>query len=274
MKELLNIKPLEDLMIQLKEIVPTIVGAILFFIVAWIVLKLVLFVVRKSLKLTKIDALTAKITENENFFSSSLRFKPTAIILAFVKWFLILVFLVLGSDLLGLSMVSNEVGKIINYLPKIFSAFIILGFGLYLASMIRSSSKRIIKSFHLSGSRLISLVLFYIIVAITGITALNQAGVNTEVITKNLSIILGAFLAAFAIALGLGTREIITRLVMGFYARKNFSLGQLVRINEFEGRIEAIDNICVTVVGASEKRIYPIRTITDKRIDLIEIGSK
>ena len=119
-----------------------------------------------------------------------------------------MVFLILGSDLLGLSIVSSEVGKLISYLPKIFSAFIIFGFGLYLANTVRQSIQQMIKSLEINGSRLISTIIFYIIVAIISITALNQAGINTDVITKNLSIILGAFLAAFAIALGLGTRDV------------------------------------------------------------------
>ncbi len=270
MKELFNAEPLEKLLSQLQEVLPLILGALLFFIGSWILLRLVLFVVRKSLKLTKIDSLIAKVTENGNIFGTSFTFSPTQVILGFVKWFMILILAILGSDMLGLTMISQEVGKLVSYLPRIFSAFVILGLGLYFATIARRSVQEVIKSFDFNGSKIISLILFYVIVAITVITSLNQAGVNTDIITKNLSIILGAILATFTIALGLGTKDIITRLVLGFYARKNFVVGQWIRIDQFEGKIEAIDNICLLVSNGEQKRIYPIKMVSNKRIEILK----
>ena len=270
MKEILNAEPLEKLLSQLQEILPMVLGIILFFITSWILLRLVLFIVRKSLKLTKIDSLISKVTENGNLLGTSVKFSPTQIILGFVKWFMILILVILGSDLLGLTMISQEVGKLVSYLPRIFSAFVILGLGLYFATIARRSVQGMIKSFDFNGSKLIGLILFYTIVAITIITSLNQAGVNTDIITKNLSIILGAILATFTIAMGLGTKDIITRLVLGFYARKNFTVGQWIRVDQFEGKIEAIDNICLTVSNGEQRRIYPIKMISNKRIEILQ----
>ena len=269
MKELFNLEPFQNIVTQLSEVMPTVIGAIIFIIAAWLTIKIILFIVRKSLKITKVDKFLSRIAENTNILSDSIKISPTNILIGFIKWFLILVFLILGSDLLGLSIVSSEVGKLISYLPKIFSAFIIFGFGLYLANTVRQSIQQMIKSLEINGSRLISTIIFYIIVAIISITALNQAGINTDVITKNLSIILGAFLAAFAIALGLGTRDVVTRLILGFYARKNFTIGQQVRIEDFEGKIETIDNICITVVGEHGKRIYPIKMISNHKVEIL-----
>ncbi|MDC8003509.1 mechanosensitive ion channel [Aureisphaera galaxeae] len=269
MKDLFNVESLDKLMSQLKEILPLILGALLFFIGSWILLKIILFIVRKSLKIAKIDTLTSRIIENENLFGSSLQFSPSTIILGFVKWFMILVLIILGSDLLGLTMVSQEVGKLVSYLPRIFSAFVILGFGLYLATLAKRSIQGIMKSFDLSGSRIVSALIFYVIVIITGITSLNQAGINTEIITKNLSIILGAILATFTIAMGLGSRDIVTRLILGFYTRKNFTVGQHIKIDGFVGKIESIDNICITLSNGEERKIYPIKMVANKKIEVL-----
>jgi len=269
MKDIIDFKPLTDILEELYKMLPTVVGAILFIIFGWLCLKVILFVARKSLALTKIDSLAAKISEDGALFGSAVKIKPTKIILGFIKWFLILILVIIGSDLFGLEMVSEEVGKMIGYLPKIFSAVIIFGCGIYFASLLRKGIAGMLKSFDLNGSKVISLIVFYVIVVIVSVTALNQAGVNTDLITSNLSIIFGAFLASFAIALGLGSREIVLRLLLGFYSRKNFEIGQRVRVDEFEGTIVSIDNICMVVDNGDQKMVYPIKLISNKRVEVL-----
>ena len=180
-----------------------------------------------------------------------------------------MVFVIIGSDILGLSMVSNEVSRIMTYLPQVFSAFVIFGFGVYLATVLKKSTKTMLRSFDLTGTNVVSRVVFYLVFIVVTIVALNQAGINTDIVTDNLSIILGAFLAAFALGLGLGSREVILRLLLGFYARKNFEIGQQVRIDRFEGKIVAIDNICLVVESKLGRRVYPISEISNKVVDII-----
>ena len=105
---------------------------------------------------------------------------------------------------------------------------------------------------------------------IVSVTALNQAGVNTDLITSNLSLILGSVLAAFTISFGLGSRDIINRLLFGYYSRKNLQIGQRIRINEIEGVIESIDNICMVLITSEEKIVYPIKDIVDNQIKILK----
>ncbi|WP_170062791.1 hypothetical protein [Polaribacter filamentus] len=48
---------------------------------------------------------------------------------------------------------------------------------------------------------------------VSSITALNQANVETDLITNNLSIIFVSILLAFALAFGLGSTDVIKRLL-------------------------------------------------------------
>jgi len=269
MDQFLELKPFENLLNELSVFLPKILASLAFFIIAWILLKLILFIVKKALKMTQVDLLAAKVLKKGEVFKTPIKIQPTRIIVTFVKWFLILVFIIIGSDILGLTMVSNEVGKIISYLPQIFSAFVIFGFGIYLATVLSKSAKTMLDSFDINGSNLISRIVFYLVFLIVTIIALNQSGVDTKVITDNLSIILGAFLASFALGLGLGSKDVISRLLFGFYARKNYQIGQLIRIDGFEGKVVSIDNICMIVENKLEKRIYPIKDVSNKLVELI-----
>ena len=63
MKENLNFTLLDNLIDNIYVFLPKLIFGILFIIVCWIVLKLVLFIVKKTLKFSKIDALTQKLNE-------------------------------------------------------------------------------------------------------------------------------------------------------------------------------------------------------------------
>src|SRR5690606_13130995 len=217
---------------------PKFIFGILFIIVCWIILKLVLFVVKKTLKFSKIDALTKKLNEFP-LLNSNIDIKPDKIILIFLKWFLILIFIVIGAELLNLSLLSNEIGKLINYLPRFFSALIILIFGLYGASYLKKSIRNLLKVVGVSGSKAISNIVFILLFIMICIMAMDQAGINTDIITNNINLILGAVMASFAISFGLGARDVVFRLLLGFYTKRNYNIGQKIIIDEKVGVILA-----------------------------------
>ncbi|KJD36264.1 small-conductance mechanosensitive channel [Tamlana sedimentorum] len=248
---------------------PRLFLAIALIIAAWLILKAVMFVVKKSLKFTKIDVLSEKLNETP-LFGSNFNIKLDKVILIFVKWFLILIFLIIGADFLGLSFISNEVSKLINFLPKIFTALAIFIFGIYGANYLKESIRSLLKAVDVGGSKAISQVVFILVALMVSILALNQAGLDTEIITKNIFLILGAILAAFTIAFGLGSRDIILRLLLGFYSKKNFKVGQRVSIDGEEGVIIAIESISMVIRFADKKVVYPIKYISNKKIEIID----
>jgi small-conductance mechanosensitive channel len=99
------------------------------------------------------------------------------------------------------------------------------------------------ESLGVGGIKMVSSAIFYLITFFVSITALNQAGVDTEIITSNFSLVLGAFLLAFSLALGLEAKEIVGDLLSTFYTRKRLQVGDSIRLKDIEGRIEVLDHI-------------------------------
>lgn len=269
MKENLNFTLLDELIDNTYAFLPKLIFGILFIIVCWIVLKLILFIVKKTLKFSKIDALTQKLNEVP-FLDSGIKIKLDKIILIFLKWFLILIFIIIGSELLNLSLLSNEIGKLINYLPKFFSGLVILIVGLYGVGYVKKSIHTLLKAIDVSGGKAISNIVFILLFIMVCIMALDQAGINTDIITNNLILILGAVMASIAISFGLGSRDVVFRLLLGFYSKRNFSIGQRIVIDEKEGVILAIDNISLMVKFEDSKVVYPIKYIANSKIEIVD----
>lgn len=269
MKTDLNFNLLDELLRNTYEFLPKIIFGVLFIVFAWLLLKLILFIVKKSLKFTKISFLTEKLN-SLSFLNADFKIDPEKIILVFVKWFLILIFIIVGAEILNFNLISNEVGKLIHYLPKFFSALLIFILGIYGANYLKKTLRTLLKAIDINGSKVISNILFLILVVMVSIMALNQAGFNTDIITNNLFLILGAVLAAFTISFGFGSRDIVYRLLLGFYSKRNFSVGQKIVLDEREGVIDAIDNISMVVVFNDAKVVYPIKYISNKKIEIID----
>lgn len=247
---------------------PKIIGALIILLVGWLVTKIVLFVLGKILKLAKLDKLSDKINEMDLFGKGDFKINIIKVILGFVKWLLLLVFLIVAADILSWEIISTEIGNLLRYLPRLFSALALMMIGLYIGNFIKTTVKKLFDSLEFGGSNLVSNMLFYIIVIFISITALNQAGIDTTIITNNITLILGSFLFAFALGLGLGSRDIITDLLRSFYTRRTYAVGDKVVIGKNEGTIEAIENNTLTLITKTGKFVIPIKEVVSKKVEV------
>lgn len=120
----------------------------------------------------------------------------------------------------------------------------------------------------LSGGKLISQVVFFLLLTFISITALNQAGIDTQIITNNITMILASFLLAFAIAIGLGAREVVGKLLNTFYARKTFEVGQTIIFNDDSYTIDAVQSISVILKNSKGRLIVPIKDIVENQVQM------
>ena len=239
----------------------------IFIVLAWIILRIILSIIKRFLKLSKAKSKFEWVQEK---IKLPFQLDLERLLIGFVRWSLILILVTIGADILEFPSVSYHMTKIIDFFPKLVSSLVLFLIGLYLASTVKGFLVGILHSFQLGGRRILGNIAYFAIFILFSILAVNQAGINTDIITTNLAIILGAFLASLSLAMGLGSRNIVFRLILGFYSRKNYEIGTPVKIDDFEGRITAIDNICMIVESDHKKIIYPIELIVNNKVEIIK----
>ncbi|MBQ4916142.1 mechanosensitive ion channel [Maribacter sp. MMG018] len=247
---------------------PGIFGAFVVILFGWITIKVVSYILKKVMRIVKVDELSKKIDDAKLFGDSNFKIDISKIILSFVKGILWLVFIIVAADVMNLKIISNEIANLLRYIPKLLTALIIFMVGLYLAKTVKKTIITVFDSMDIRGGKALGNVLFYLIVIFVGITSLNQAGINTEIITSNFTIILGSFLLAFALALGLGSREIVGDLLRTFYSRKIYEVGDKIKVKDMEGTIEAIDNISVVLKTKKGKVVLPIKKMVNNTVEV------
>lgn len=250
------------------EIIPKLLAALLIVAVGLLLTKLIVSIVKKALRLVKADKLDDKLNEIELFEDKKLEFNIIKIIAQFIKWVCYIFLLIIVAEVLNLSIVTQEISKLLAYLPQLLTAFIILVFGLLLANALKKAVKSFFESAELSGGKLISQIIFIIILVFVSITALNQAGIDTGIITENITLLFTGLVVAFALAFGLGARNIVENLLKTYYARRTYEIGQKIKFNQIEGEIEAINSTTVTLKTNSGKIIIPIKDLSDNQIEI------
>lgn len=250
------------------EMVPKFILGLLGLLVAWLVIKIVLFILKRTLKAAKIDVLSQRVADSKLFGDKQLKVDLLKVALNTVKVMLILLFTVVLAQIFGLNAISDAIYSLFGYLPTLLSALLILVGGLYLATIVKKAVTEVMESIGTGGIKMVSGAIFYLITFFVSITALNQAGVDTDIITSNFSLVLGAFLLAFSLALGLGSKEIVGDLLRTFYTRKIYEVGDTIRFKDIEGKIEAIDHISMVVKTKKGKIVVPIKKITENTVEL------
>ena len=262
----LAVESLRTMWLEITKILPSILGAIIVLVIGWLVTKLVVKVLKKTLKLVKANKLDDTLNDIEIIEGKKLNFDTIKIVTTFVKWAMYVMLIIMASDIMNLTMISVQISNLLGYLPQLFSAFVIFTGGLILANLVKKGIRSFFDSMELSGGKIISQVVFFLILTFLSITALNQAGIDTEIITSNVTMILAAFLLSFALAFGFGAQRVVGYLLKAFYARKTYEIGQKIEFNGMVGEVEAINSISITLITEKGKYIIPIKDIVESQI--------
>lgn len=260
------VESLTKVWFEISSIFPNIIGTLVVLLLGWLFTKVAIRIIKKLLIIAKVEKLDHAINDIEIVEGKKLNFNTVKIVSVFVKWLIYIMLLIMASDILGLQIISQEISNFLGYVPKLFGALIIFTVGLLLANMVKKGIRSFFESMELSGAKIISQIVFFILLIFVAITALNQAGVNTQIITNNITMILGALLLAFSLAFGIGAQKVVGDLLRTFYARKTFEIGQIIEFGNVKGEVVSIDGISITLNTDKGKFIVPIKDIVESQV--------
>ena len=244
--------------------------AVATLIIGWLLAKLIRFIVVKVLKSIQFDQLTEKLNIDSLFIRMNVKIKPSAILGKFVYWLIMLVFIISSTEILGWEIVSTEISKLIEFLPKLLFALVFFIVGYYLAETIKKAVYSATNSAGISGAKAISNIVFYVLILFVSITALDQAGVDTTLFTSNITLIIGGALLAFAIAYGFASRDILTNILASFYVKDKYKIGSKIKINEIQGIVEDADTLSITIITKDQRKlVIPIKKLISEEVEIL-----
>lgn len=139
--------------------------------------------------------------------------KPSEVTTVVVYWFLVIIFLMVGLNALNIPVIDNLVSEFFLYLPRIFSALLILLVGYMVAGFF---SRAVLIAAVNSGypfARVLAEAVRLLLIVLILAMALEQLNVAPGIVVAAFSIIFGGIILALAISFGIGGIDAARKMI-------------------------------------------------------------
>jgi hypothetical protein len=162
---------------------------------------------QKLIKALRVDRATDKLNFVEKLKQQGAMTSPSVILGKFVEWFLILVFLMAATEILGLEQVTDFLNSILLYIPNLVVATIILTIAFLLGNFIYSIVRSSTRAAGVINANLLASIIKWAVIVFGLLAALIQLGIATSLVNTIFIGIVASISIATGLAFGLGGRE-------------------------------------------------------------------
>ena len=208
-----------QVMVGIVSFLPNILGAVVLFIIGWILADWLKTLTIKVVNITKLGSLFKNPAVTDFLKNAQVSQKIEDIIGEIVKWLIITLFFVASINVLGITAISLFLNGIIAGIPTLIAAVITLAIGVFVAGFLEKMVKGSLGSGDPSMSRLIGKVVSYAIMTFFILAALSQLGIATFFINTLFVGFILAIALALGIGLGLGSKDLIKKLLEDWYKK-------------------------------------------------------
>ena len=226
---------LQNIATQVLGYLPRVAVAILVLIVGWFIARLLRSLIMRAIK--RLDLFWQKFIAKRGLEQLQPRHPPARIVGELVFWLLILVFVTLATEILGLGIVGTWLQELVSFLPLAAAGILVVLVGFVLASLARDLVGSAASSVGISRGDLLARTVQIIILFTAIIIGVEQVGIDVAFLTTIIGIVLAAVLGGLALAFGLGARTHVSNIIAANQLRNFYQVGDKVRVGDIEGRI-------------------------------------
>jgi small-conductance mechanosensitive channel len=197
--------------------VPNLLGAIILFIIGWIVGTVIGKAVAQLIDALKINKLFESAGASDLVNRAGLRLNVGGFLGGLVKWFIIVVFLMASLEIMGLTQVNDFLREaVLYYLPKVIIASLVLIIATVLADAMKKLVKASAMAANVRSANMLGSITKYAIWTFAFIIALSELGIASAFMQILFTGLIAALAIAAGLAFGLGGKEAASRAVERF----------------------------------------------------------
>jgi len=212
--------PLQALLHQVGEFLPRLALAMLVLIAGWLLAKAVRFAVVRGLRAINFNVLTERAGMDGFLSQGGISTDTTGIFGVLVYWLVILAALVIAFNGLGLTYITDLLGKVVLFVPQVIVALVILAFGGYFARFVGGTIVTYCRNVGVRDADLLGKVAQYALIVFVVLIALDQMSVGGDIIRQSFLILLAGAVFALALAFGIGGKDWAAGLLERWWPRQ------------------------------------------------------
>lgn len=219
---------------------PVLGAALVLLLFGWLTARLAQFVIKGILKRLGLDRLGEKAGAAQLLDDLGLDTSVSQLVARLVYWLVLLVFVLAAAESLGLQGISTTLQGLVDYLPNVLAAMLILLFGGLTARLVGTTLGALADRSGIRGGLALGQVTRYVILVFVVVLALEQLGVETTLLVNLATVLITVMLLALALAFGWGSRELARNIMAGFHLRESFVVGQRLQVRGHRGQLLVI----------------------------------
>lgn len=209
----LLLQPLRDFGITILQFVPNLLAMLIIFIAGFLFSRLIRLFFLRIFRIINFDSWCDKAGLTAIIRKGDIWSKPSDVFGSIIYWFLIILFLVIGLSALRLPTIGNLIAQFFLYIPRAFSALVILIAGYVFAGFIsRAVLITAVNSGYHYAKILAEAVRLLLIVLILAMS-LEQLQIAPGIVIAAFSIVFGGIILALALAFGIGGIDAARRII-------------------------------------------------------------
>lgn len=195
------------------KFIPALLAAIIVFIIGWLIAEAIGRLTARVLKALKLDQIFEKANWKEALEAAEIKISISEFIGAIVKWILVIVFIAVAVEILGLVQFAALLGRFIDWLPNVVIAVAIFVVAIIVADLLDRILRASVKKIGVKYAGFLGAVVRWAIYVFAGLAILLQLGVTPSIIESIVIGFVGMIALAFGLAFGLGGKEAAARLI-------------------------------------------------------------
>lgn len=200
------VEPIRETLHQIAAFLPRLLLAIFVLIIGWLVARTVRFAIVKALRALNFNVVTEKAGIDHFLQQGGADIDTIRVLGGLFYWLVILAALMIAFNSLDLAYVTDLVGRIVLFVPRVMVAVVILVFGAYFARFVGAALASYLRNAGVTEAGLMGRLSLYAIMAFVIMIALDQIGLG-DVIRQTFLIIVAAIALGLALAFGLGGQK-------------------------------------------------------------------
>ncbi len=209
----LLLEPFREVFSGFTQFAPNLLAMLTILIAGIVTARIIRILLRKLLVAIKFDAWSDRMGFTVMMRKGDIWAKPAEAVARIVFWFLILSTVMIALSALNMKAIDSLVSQFFLYLPRVFSAVLILFIGYVLAGFLSRTVLIALVNNGYHYARMLAEAVRLLIIVLILAMALEQLHVAPNIVVAAFSIIFGGIVIALAIAFGVGGIEAARKVI-------------------------------------------------------------
>jgi len=208
-RDILN-QSMERLMMAVASVLPGVLALLLALLLAMALAWFIRSFLRRSLERLHFDEHLVRwgLSDLANWSPSR---SPTLLVASAAYWTVILLGLLVGLSAMSATVASQLTLELLVELRHILAALLILGVGTVAARFLARNVLIGAVNMQIQSARLLSLGVKWLVLVLAAAMALEHLGIGGGIVRLGFGILFGGIVLAMALAVGLGSKEMVSR---------------------------------------------------------------